>query len=292
MKQQDILGEAPRVLSPKARDAYFDNGYTMTNGFLDDDWLSRLRQAYADALERSRSTPHSDNWFSVQADHSAEHPRVQRVEKLPDQDELFWQFVIDSDLADLAADVVGPDVVYRDSMINVKCPGSGGAVAWHQDLPFYPHTNTSTIQVLIPLYDVPVEQGPLTVISGSHRGEIFEHYDEQGTWTGKIRERDHATIPWDDAVELLCEAGDAILLHPLTVHGSGPNQSERSRPFLIHGISAADAISYTPMTWGNSRSGTLIRGNPPKFAHHEAMTIPLPPDWSAGYTSIFEHHNR
>ncbi len=292
MKPQQILAEPARVLAQAAREAYFQQGYAIAADFLKGDWLETMRAAYLEAVERSREIDESNQWFSLQSDHRRDKPRIQRIERLPDQDDRFWEFVVDSRLADLAADIVGPDVVYRDSMINVKCPGSGGAVAWHQDLPFYPHTNTATIQILIALYDVPAEQGPLTVVAGSHRGRIYEHYDSEGNWSGMIRKSEHDSIDWGSAVELPSGAGDAILLHPLTVHGSGPNRSDRNRPFLIHGMSAADAISYTPMTWGNSHSGKLIRGTSARFAHHEAMTIPLPPDWSRGYTSIFEHHAR
>lgn len=280
------------ILSQRARESYFDQGYVIAGGFLNQNWLERLRAAYLAAVERSRTIEASNEWFSLQADHDHDTPRIQRIEKLPDQDPEFWNFVVASDISKLAADIVGPDVVYRDSMINVKCPGSGGAVDWHQDLPFYPHTNTSTIQILIALYDVPPEQGPLEVVRGSHKGRIYEHYGDAGHWSGKIKDSDRDSINWNDSVTLSCQAGDAIVLHPLAVHGSGPNQSKRSRPFLIHGMSAADAISYTAMTWGNSHSGELIRGKPARYAHHEKMIIPLPPDWSGGYTSIFEHHQR
>jgi len=292
MTPESILARPPLILSQSLREDYFAQGYVVARGFLQGDWLERMRDAYLAAVERSREVGASNEWFSLQVDHRAEQPRIQRIEKLPDQDPSFWEFVTDGDIANLAADIVGPDVVYRDSMINVKAPGSGGAVAWHQDLPFYPHTNTSTIQILIALYDVPDEQGPLTVIRGSHRGRIYEHYDDAGNWTGKIRDADHDSVSWDDAVALPCAAGDAVILHPLTVHGSGPNLSERNRPYLIHGMSAADSKSYTAMTWGNSHSGELVRGKPARYAHHEEMTIPLPPDWSDGYTSIFEHHRR
>ena len=292
MKPQDVLAHQPLILSQQARESYFEQGYAVAAGFLNTQWLQRLQGAYLSAVERSREVSSSNDWFSLQSDHNRDEPRIQRIEKIPDQDNEFWEFVIHSDIADLAADIVGPDVVYRDSMINVKCPGTGGAVAWHQDLPFYPHTNTSTIQILIALYDIPAEQGPLTVIPGSHKGRIYDHYDDDNNWTGKVSQPDMDAINLDDAVELTCRAGDAIVLHPLTLHGSAPNRSERSRPVLIHGMSAADAISYTAMTWGNSHSGELIRGKPARYAHHEDMIMPLPPDWSDGYTSIFEHHQR
>ena len=292
MTPENVLASKPLILSQQQRESYFEQGYVVAREFLAGEWLERMRNAYLDAIERSREVASSNQWFSLQVDHCYEEPRIQRIEKLPDQDNEFWNFVTGSEIAKLAADIVGPDLIYRDSMINVKCPGSGGAVAWHQDLPFYPHTNTATIQILIALYDVPEEQGPLTVISGSHKGQIYEHYDEAGNWTGKIRTADMETVNWNDSVDLPCSAGDAIILHPLTVHGSGPNMSQQNRPYLIHGMSAADAISYTAMTWGNSHTGELIRGKPARHAHHEDMIIPLPPDWSEGYTSIFEHHQR
>ena len=174
-------------------------------------------------------------------------------------------------------------------MINVKGPGTA-AVEWHQDLPFYPHTNCSTIQIIIPLADLTDDMGPLRLYPGSHKGEIFEHYDDEDNWTGQVRERDLARSDLGDIVSVPCAAGDAVALHPLAVHGSAANNSPRVRPLMIHGFDGADSKSYTPMTWGNSHTGEIVRGKPARYAHHEPLRLRLPPDWSAGYTSIFEHH--
>ncbi len=290
MAPEDILAQEPRVLTQPQRERYFEEGYVLCHGLLEPDWLQAMRQAYNAAIERSRALTHSNRWFALQPDHSAEAPRIHRIERLPDQDPAFWDFAVKSRIADLAADVLGPDVVHRDAMINVKCPGSGGAVKWHQDLPFYPHTNCGSIQVLAALYDVPEAQGPLTVIPGSHRETIYEHYDANDNWTGQVSDADMSQVDQARAVSLPCAAGDAIVLHPLTLHASGRNESQANRPLLIHGFDAADSISYTPMTWGNSHSGELLRGQAARYAHHEALTLRLPPDWSEGYTSIFEHH--
>ena len=292
MTPESILACEPLILSQQARENYFEQGFVVASGVLDQAWLERMRNAYLSAIERSREINDSNKWFSLQEDHRSDAPRVHRIERLPDQDPEFWNIVVESGLSALAADIVGPNVIYRDSMINVKCPGDGGAVAWHQDLPFYPHSNTSTIQIIIALYDVPMEQGPVNVISGSHKSRVYEHYDKEGNWTGKIKDADFDSINWDNQVALPCNAGDAVILHPLVLHGSGVNQSKRNRPYLIHGMSAVDAVSYTPMTWGNSHSGELIRGDSARYIHSESMIMPLPPDWSDGYTSIFEHHRR
>ena len=146
-----------------------------------------------------------------------------------------------------------------------------------------------SIQVLAALFDVTDELGPLTVIPGSHKVEIFEHYDDQDNWTGEIRKTDLQRVNLATRKALKMKAGDAIVLHPLTVHGSEPNRSSDNRPLLIHGFDAADSISYTAMTLGNSHTGDIVRGQPACYALHDNLRLRLPPDWSRGYTSIFEH---
>ena len=289
MLERDILACDSSVLSAAQRRAYFEQGYVLCEGLLDELWLTRAREAYLRAIERSREVTASNRWFSLHADHTGERTKVLRVERLPDQDPAFWDFAVNSPAADLACDVLGPDVKYRDSMINVKPPGSAGQVGWHQDLTFYPHTNVGAIQVLIALYDVTEELGPLTVVPGSLKGEIFEHYDEQDNWIGEIPRSDLARIDFTGKIELTMAAGDAVALHPLTVHGSAPNRSSDNRPLLIHGFDAADSMSYTAMTWGNSHTGEIVRGKPARYAQHDNLRLRLPPDWSQGYTSIFEH---
>ena len=289
MKPAAVLSHPPRVLSQSEREHYFKRGYVLCKDALNSAWLARMRAAYERAIERSRVLSQSNRWFSLAPEHCAETPCVYRIERLPDQDPEFWAVAVESQLADLASDVVGPDVVYRDSMINVKPPGIRGAVTWHQDFSFYPHTNVGAIQVLVALYDVSEEQGPLTVIPGSHHGRIFEHYDDEGNWTGEVGPKDIESLDLSSAVELPCSAGDAVLLHPVTVHGSRPNLSSRPRPLLIHGMNAADARSYTAIAWGNSHTGDTLRGEGGRYAQHDEMEVRLPPDWSGGYTSIFEH---
>ena len=289
MRPKTVLTHSPNVLTQSQREHYFDNGYVICRGALDAGWLDRAQQAYERAIERSRQVAQSDQWFSLAPEHTAGEPCVYRIERIPDQDPEFWTVAAESRLADIAADVLGPDVIYRDSMINVKPPGERGTVSWHQDFTFYPHTNVGTIQVLTAVYDITEEQGPLSVLPGSHLGRIFEHYDDHDQWTGEIHRRDLETLELSAVVELTCDAGDAILLHPLTVHGSRPNRTDRARPLLNHGMSAGDSLPYTALTWGNSHTGETLRGVGRRYAQHDNLEVRLPPDWSQGYTSIFEH---
>ena len=81
----------------------------------------------------------------------------------------------------------------------------------------------------------------------------------------------------------------ALVHHSCTLHGSASNQSDRGRPVLVITFAAADAIPYTAAPYPSSHYGKLVRGKEPRFAHHEELSVPLPPDWSSGYTSIYAH---
>jgi len=86
-------------------------------------------------------------------------------------------------------------------------------------------------------------------------------------------------------------AGTVTLHHGLTVHGFDRNFSSSGQPAFVITYTAADAIPYTVARYPSSHYGTLVRGEEPGVAHHQALIMPLPPDWSKGYTSIFEHQN-
>jgi ectoine hydroxylase len=192
-------------------------------------------------------------------------------------------------MPDIAADLLGPNVRFREIMANFKWSGGGAEVKLHQDIPFYPHTNTGVCQFLVFLEDVGLEQGPLQVIPGSHKGPIYELYDEQRVWTGAIKDSDLANVQMNGAVTLTGKAGTVSVHHSRTIHGSSPNMSESSRPALVITYSAADAIPYTAVPYPSSHCGTLVRGHQPSHAHHEELYMSLPPTWSGDYTSIFEH---
>lgn len=192
-------------------------------------------------------------------------------------------------IPDIAADLLGPDVRFRDMMLNFKWADGGAEVKWHQDICFYPHTHLGSMQFLVFLEEVSSEQGPLKVIPASHKGPIFEHYDEGNEWTGAIGPADLSTAGVDNATELTGPAGTVSVHHSCTIHGSSCNNSANGRPALVMTYTAADAMPYTAPPYPSSHYRVLVRGNEPRYARHEEVRIPLPPDWSGGYTSIFEH---
>ena len=180
--KQNILSEPARVLSQDERRFYFDQGYVVKEGAIDPVWIDRLSAALARLVDGTRTLTKSDQTYDLEPTHSSDNPRLRRIAYLDDLDPAFWEFCKDSPLADLAADLLGPNVRFRECLINFKWAGGGQEVKWHQDFPFYPLTNTSVAQFLVCLNDVGPEQGPLQVVPGSHKGPFYDHYDEDGNW--------------------------------------------------------------------------------------------------------------
>src|SRR5690606_6692183 len=175
MTPEQILDHPPRVLSQSQREFYFENGYLLVEGFVDAAWLERLRGAVDQLIERSRSIEVSDSVFDLESGHSKENPRLRRVSSPNDEDPVFWEFASASALGDLLCDLLGPDVKFHQSKLNFKWQKGGSEVKWHQDAPFFPHTNDAVLTVGTYLYDCGMEQGPLAVIPGSHKAEILDH---------------------------------------------------------------------------------------------------------------------
>ena len=291
MDREEILAQPARVLTQEQRQFFIDQGYLAFPGLITDEHLATLREALAKVIDRSREMTASTNMFDLEKGHSAETPRLRRATYLDDMDTVFWELCSQSIVPDIAADLLGPNIRFREIMANFKWAGGGAEVKWHQDIVFYPHTHVGTCQFLVSLEEVGPEQGPLQVVPGSHKGPLLEHYDANGNWTGAISDEDLAAIPLDEAVELTGPAGTVTVHHSCTIHGSAQNMSSKGRPAFVITYSAADAIPYTAPPYPSSHYGHLVRGQQPRHAHHEALRMPLPPDWSGGYTSIFEHQD-
>jgi ectoine hydroxylase len=288
MTPEAILAHPARVLSEAQRREYFDTGFLAAPGLIPRDWLDRLA-ALSDAfIERSRAVSASDEAFDLGPDHSPARPHLRRLRALVDRDPDFWRFAAESVLADIAADLVGPDVKFHSSKLNYKWPGSGEIVKWHQDIPAWPHTNYSPVTLGVYLGDVPAERGPLTCIAGSHQGPIFVHRDDRGGWTGAIRDADMANVDLSRARDLTGPAGTVIAINCRTVHASRANATDCVRPVALFVYSSADAFAWMPAPTPTSHTGEIVRGEPARFVHLDPTPCPVPPDWSRdGYGSIF-----
>ncbi len=286
MIPEEVLANAPRVLTQGQREFYFENGYLCIERLIAEEWLERLRRISQEFLDHSRRETESGGVYDLAPGHRPDAPKLRRLRRPDEHHDTYWEFARDT-VADIAADLVGPDVVFHHSKLNFKWNDGHDNVQWHQDIQFYPHTNYSPLTIGTYLHDTEVSNGAVAIIPRSHRGPLYDQYDGRGQWTGCLSDADIETLELESAVYLEGPAGSITVHNCPTVHGSPASESDDGRPLLLNAYTAADAIPYTPHPDRSAHAGEIVRGRPARWAHHDPRPCLIPPDWSGGYTSIF-----
>lgn len=287
MTPDEILAIEPKVLTQAQREFYFQNGYLLLEGIIDADWLARLRATTNEVVEDSRRITASDAVWDLEPGHSADSPRLRRLSSPNDYHPEYWAYASESLMPDIVADLIGPSVKFHHSKLNFKWARGGEEVKWHQDIGFWPHTNYSPLTVGTYIYDCGADQGPLMVMPESHAGPLYDQYGDDGEWVGCLSPDDEAALESSRAVSLEGPAGSLTIHNCRMLHASKPNRSDLGRPLLLNVYSSGDALPYTHNPLQSRYMESMVRGERPRWAHHDPRPCLMPPDWSGGYTSIF-----
>jgi ectoine hydroxylase-related dioxygenase (phytanoyl-CoA dioxygenase family) len=257
-----------------------DEEYTIARGVLDGVGVAALTGELDAWIDESRA--HSANYgetldgkarFDLEAGHGAEQPRLRRVANPVDVSEAYRQALFDGPIPDRVAELIGPDVKFHHCKLNIKLPGMATRVEYHQDHAYDPHTNSDMVTTLLLLDDMSEANGCLRVVPGSHR-ERHSHYRD-GKFVGAIDPALDADFE-ARSVPIEGSSGDVALMHTWTVHGGGPNRSDRPRRLLICDYVAADAFPLTAPAVPSPYNGRIVRGKPARKIRLVADSIELP----------------
>jgi len=283
---EEILTLPARVLTQTQREHYFEYGYIAVEDFVPAEVIDALLECVDSFIDKSRAETASGPIYDLGPGHTREQPLVRRLKSPDDRDPVFWNFASGL-LADLAADLVGPNVVFHHSKLNFKWYDESDTVKWHQDAQFFPHTNYNVLTVGCYLADTTMINGPLAVLPGSHNGPLYDQYDDAGNWTGCLNETDAKAINMDDAAYLTGRSGSITVHNCRALHYSPSSKAPAPRPLLLNTYTSADARPYTPHPQPSSHAYQIVRGKAARWAHHDPRPCLIPPDWSGGYTSIY-----
>jgi ectoine hydroxylase-related dioxygenase (phytanoyl-CoA dioxygenase family) len=278
---------AQRYLTDEQVATYRRDGYLAVPRLIDAERVGALRRLTEAFVERARRLTRSDEIFDLDPRHTAAAPIVRRIKNPADHDALYAWVAQESPILDVVAELIGPSVRFHHSKLNLKGGHVGAPVEVHQDAAFYPHSNDDVLAVGLLLDDATADNGAMAVLPGSHRGPIYTHYDPQGRFVGGMRSEDIAGLDRSGAALLALPAGSVHIHHYRLVHWSAPNTSPGDRRLLINAYAAADAVPLATDPTGSPRYGRLVRGEYPAVARRTAGDMPMPPDFSKGYTSIY-----
>jgi ectoine hydroxylase-related dioxygenase (phytanoyl-CoA dioxygenase family) len=129
--------------------------------------------------------------------------------------------------------------LFHDQLFS-KPARHGGIVAWHQDYSYWTWTEPMAhLTCWIGLDDVDEANGCLHYIPGSHRWGLVEKTALAGDMEA-VRERlsAHQQADFDRKVPIPLGRGEATFHHPLMMHGSYANRSERPRRATVINVFA------------------------------------------------------
>ena len=286
MTPEEILAHPARVLTEAQREKYFTDGFVSVEEIVPPDTLAELQRVTAEFQDKSRAVGAPDDTFDVAPEHTAEKPVLRRLKSPDIQHDAYWRFSTGL-MADVAADLVGPNVVFHHSKLNFKWFDAADTVKWHQDIQFFPHTNYNVLTIGCYLADTDMTNGPLAALKGSHNEDLYNQYDADGNWTGMLSDEDAAGVDTSRVEYMTGKAGSITIHNARTLHYSPASKSPVPRPLLLNCYTSADAKPYTAHPQPTRNTYKVVRGEPVTWAHHDPRPCQIPPNWAGGYSSIY-----
>jgi len=233
-----------RKLTQKEIQDFENDGVIMVKRLVEKNWLNMIEQGVEEAtvnasvmgkfMSRKTEGYQMDAWL------------WKRIDVLRD-------LIYYSPFAHWAQQLMSSEEVrfFYDQMF-VKEPGTDAPTPWHQDLTFWPIRGNQICSFWIPLDSVTRESSGLQYVRGSHK------------WPNRFRavSPDYVASMLDSELELVpdinadpqkydvvdwdMEPGDALIFHPLTLHGSSGNKTRTQRRRALALRWVGEDVVYAP----------------------------------------------
>ncbi|MBS7809397.1 phytanoyl-CoA dioxygenase family protein [Roseococcus pinisoli] len=149
-------------------------------------------------------------------------------------DDVFWSVLREPAIGGAVRDAVGvPEVVAHFMNVTIKHPRFGRRIGWHRDFPnrYACPATPSFVRVMLCLDGMTEEGGATTFLPGSHLIDDAAARAHPRPEEAQLHE----------AVPVLCDPGDLVVIHPKVLHGGGMNASGRARRNIV--LQAGDAAA-------------------------------------------------
>lgn len=211
------------------RTAYDRDGVAKVSGLLSKPYVEDLhRQAQMllggpSALAREHEPPEAPGRFCIDV---LMHKR----------NEAFASLIKDPRITSLARQVISQeDVYFFYDQLFYKSPSTSARTQWHQDLPFWPLKGSDIPSIWIALTRATERTSGVQYVKGSHAwGRVYQPSNPKDRGQAGINIcpdfHDEPHCLNADILSYDLEPGDAVVHHPLIIHGAGPNlDSEQER---------------------------------------------------------------
>ncbi|APZ94341.1 phytanoyl-CoA dioxygenase family protein [Fuerstiella marisgermanici] len=224
---------APR-LSDEAIQRFERDGFVVGPRLLDDRQTQQLRDELAELTDPEHAG--RELWYEYNSNESAD-PNLVLFHALgawrlrPGFHDALWNpaFTVP------ASQLLGGDVRFWHDQLFCKPAKHGGVVAWHQDYSYWTRTKPMAhLTCWVGLDDASVDNGCIHYVPGSHKWNLLPVTGLAGDMTAiKDALNDEQWELFNNPVAVELKAGECVFHHPLTVHGSFENRTDRPRRAMV-----------------------------------------------------------
>lgn len=144
-----------------------------------------------------------------------------------------------------------------------KPANHGGVVAWHQDYSYWIRTvPMQHLTCWIALDDADTENGCLNYVPGSHRWGLLNRLELGGEMDAIFEQLTDEQREQIKPEPMILKKGHACFHHPLMLHGSFENKSQRSRRAMVLNVFADGTMSNTDETMLRGTDIKISKGQP------------------------------
>src|SRR3954453_4403816 len=206
---------------------YEDQGYLVFPDLLSPTELAELRSALAEVLAEAEGLTETNAKFSII--HTADgRSFVRRIFSPIAHHQNFLDLISNPKILDIVENLIGPNIQLHHTKLNLKPPSSHDArFEWHQDYPFFPHTNLELLAAMVYLDNSTEENGCPTIIPGSHKDGPRQHrFARDGAFSSKLEDTGAVEDPsrW---LSVPVPAGGVELHHCNMLHSSKANRGAK-----------------------------------------------------------------
>ena len=242
-------------LSDEQVEFYRENGYLAGVRMLNDEQIDALRQEVSALVDPAH--PGNHLFYEFNSNESADPKKILfhalgawRI--TPGFHDLLWNpaFCVP------ASQLLGGPVRFWHDQLFYKPASHGGVVIWHQDYSYWTRTQPMAhLSCWIGLDDSTRENGCVHYVPGSHRWDLLPRKDfanDMDTIQSLLNEQQRREFK-PKAIEL--KKGECSFHHPLMVHGSFENRTERPRRGAVINVVRDGVKSFSEQS--------LLEGVPP-----------------------------
>jgi phytanoyl-CoA hydroxylase len=269
-----------RATAREQKAFYDENGYITFPELLTRAEVATLRAALDEVLEEAQAVPEdakrTEKYAFTRSDTGERH--VSRVFNPIAHHKAFRDLVYHPAIVDAVENLIGPDIQLHHTKLNLKPPVSREArFEWHQDYPFFPHSNYDLVAVAVHIDEATEENGCLRIVPGSHKlGPQVHAFASDGAVSSQLK--DQAVIPDESRWKnVTLPAGGVEMHHCNMLHSSRANRGSKPRSAMIIQYRAADSVPLWPDIPDRPGYGLQIRGaNPYRARLFDGTVVVLP----------------